>query len=161
MAAMSGSASSDIDAPLEVVWAIVQDVESAPAWQRGIGATDAVARDGEGRATSCETLTDLKFKVFRSRLSFTYSPPEHLSWVQEHGDLKSMHGSWQLADLGDGRTRATYTLEADPGALLSRFVKGALEEKLRAVLIDGRAAELKARAETAAAAVAPLPRREG
>jgi len=151
MAAMIGNVSVVIDAPLEIVWAIVQDVESAPAWQKGVDATDALARDDEGRATCCETLTDLRFKVFKSRLSFSYAPPDRLSWVQEHGDLKSLHGSWQLEDLGDGRTRATYALQADPGALLSRFLKGALEEKLRAVLIDGRAAELKARAEAAAA----------
>jgi len=150
MAAMSGSVSTDIDAPIATVWAIVQDVESAAAWQRGINATEAVARDDQGRATSCETLTDLKFKVFKSRLSFSYSPPDRLSWVQEQGDLKSLRGSWQLEDLGGGRTRATYELRADPGALLSRFLKGALEEKLRRVLIEGRPAELKARAEAAA-----------
>ncbi len=147
MAAMSGSASTDIDAPMETVWAIVQDVESAPAWQRGIDTTDALARDDEGRATRCETVTDAKVKVFKARVSFEYAPPARLSWVQEQGDLKSMQGSWQLKDLGAGRTRATYALQADPGALLSRFLKGALEEKMRAILIEGRPAELKARAE--------------
>ena len=149
MAAISGSASAEIDAPIDAVWALVQDVESAPAWQRGIDATDALARDGKGRATHCETLTDAKIKVFKARVSFDYAPPARLSWVQEQGDLKSMTGSWQLEDLGDGRTRATYSLQADPGALLSRFLKGALEEKMRAVLIEGRPAELKARAEAA------------
>jgi carbon monoxide dehydrogenase subunit G len=150
--AMSGTVSTDIDAPIETVWAIVQDVESAPVWQRGIDATDALRRDGEGRATCCETLTDLKFKVFKSRVSFSYFPPDRLSWEQEQGDLKSLQGSWQLEDLGGARTRATYALHADPGALLSRFLKGALEEKLRAVLIEGRPAELKARAEAKPAA---------
>ena len=111
--ALSGTASTDIDAPIETVWAIVQDVESAPAWQRGIGATDALARHHEGRATCCETLTDLNFKVFNGCLSFSYFPPEHLSWEQEQGDLKSLHGSWRLVDLGEGpparRTRWTLT----------------------------------------------------
>jgi carbon monoxide dehydrogenase subunit G len=150
MSAMTGSASTEIDAPIADVWALVQDVESAPAWQRGIDATDALARDDEGRATSCETVTDAKIKVFKARVSFDYSPPARLSWVQQQGDLKSMTGSWQLEDLGSGRTRATYSLQADPGALLSRFLKGALEQKMRAILIEGRPAELKARAEAAA-----------
>ena len=152
--ALSGTVTTDIDAPIETVWAIVQDVESAPAWQRGIDATDALTRDDEGRATCCETLTDLTFKHFKSRLSFSYFPPDRLTWEQQQGDLKSLHGSWQLEDLGGGRTRATYALHADPGALLARFLKGALEQKLRAVLIEGRAAELKARAEAASAAPA-------
>lgn len=147
MSALSGTASTEIDAPIEVVWAIVQDVESAPAWQRGIDSMQALERDGDGRARSCDTVTDMKVKQFHSRLAFAYEPPARLSWVQERGDLKSLTGSWLLEDLGDGRTRATYNLSADPGALLSRFVKGALEEKLRARLIDGRPAELKARAE--------------
>jgi carbon monoxide dehydrogenase subunit G len=147
MSAMSGSASTEIGAPIEAVWAIVQDVESAPAWQRGIDSMHALARDGDGRATRCETVTDAKIKVFTSRLAFEYEPHVRVSWVQEHGDLKSLAGSWQLEDLGAGRTRAAYTLEADPGALLTRFLKGALEQKMRAILIDGRPAELKARAE--------------
>lgn len=150
MGAMTGTASTEIDAPIEVVWAIVQDVESASAWQRGFNSIEAIERDGEGRATSCETVTDMKVKVFNARVRFEYDGPARLSWVQERGDLKSMTGSWELEDLGAGRTRVTYALHADPGVLLSRFIKGALEEKLRSRLIDGRPAELKARAERVA-----------
>ena len=150
MGAMSGSASTEIDAPIEAVWAIVQDVESAPAWQRGIDAMSAVERDDEGRPTLADSVTDLKVKPFASRLRFSYDAPTHLSWVQTQGDLKALTGSWRLQAVSDGRTRATYALDADPGALLSRFVKGALEEKLRAVLIEGRPAELRSRAEAAA-----------
>ena len=149
MGAMSGSASTDIDAPIEAVWAIVQDVESAPKWQRGIDATVVLTRDEDGRATCCDTVTNMKVKVFAGRVEFEFAAPARLSWVQQSGDLKAMHGSWQLEDLGDGRTRATYALHADPGVLLSRFIKGALEEKLRTLLIEGRPAELKARAEAA------------
>lgn len=145
---MKGSASTEIDAPIEAVWAIVQDVESAPAWQRAIDSMDPVERDGEGRLTLADSVTDLQVKPFGSRLSFAYDPPTRLSWVQERGDLKALTGSWRLEVLGPARTRATYALDADPGALLSRFVKGALEAKLRAVLIDGRPAELKSRAES-------------
>jgi carbon monoxide dehydrogenase subunit G len=149
MSALSGCASTEIDAPIAAVWAIVRDVESAPAWQRGFDSVTALARDGEGRATTCDTVTDMKVKRFGSRVSFAYDAPSRLDWTQERGDLKALTGSWQLDDLGGGRTRATYALDADPGVLLSRFVKGALEEKLRALLIDGRPAELKARAESA------------
>ncbi|MEJ7796956.1 MAG: SRPBCC family protein [Solirubrobacteraceae bacterium] len=150
MSAMSGSASIEIEAPIDAVWAIVQDVESAPHWQQGIDSMDALERDGEGRAICAETTTDAKVKVFKARLSFEYEPPVLVSWVQQRGDLKSMAGSWQLEDLGGGRTGAAYTLRADPGALLAQFLKGALEQKMRAILIDGRPAELKARAEGSA-----------
>jgi carbon monoxide dehydrogenase subunit G len=150
MGAMNGTASTEVDAPIDVVWAIVQDVESAAAWQRGFDSIEALERDGDGRATSCDTVTDMKVKVFKARVRFDYEPPSRLRWVQEHGDLKAMTGSWELEALGDDRTRVTYTLHADPGVLLSRFIKGALEEKLRSRMIDGRPAELKARAERTA-----------
>jgi carbon monoxide dehydrogenase subunit G len=152
MGAMSGTASTEIDAPIAAVWAVVQDVESAPAWQRGIDSMQALERDDEGRATSCDTVTDMKIKAFDARVSFAYEPPARLSWAQERGALESMTGSWELEDLGGDRTRATYALHADPGVLLSRFIKGALEEKLRSRMIDGRPAELKARAERGPAA---------
>ncbi len=35
MAHLGGSASEEIEAPLEQVWAIVEDVLSAPEWQGG------------------------------------------------------------------------------------------------------------------------------
>lgn len=147
MGSMSGSASTEIDAPIDAVWAIVREIETTPQWQRGVDSMEVLERDGEGRATRGETVTDAKIKVFTSRLTFAYEPPSRVSWVQDRGDLKSLAGSWRLEDLGDGRTRATYELRADPGALLSRFLKGGLEQKMRAILIEGRPKELKARAE--------------
>jgi carbon monoxide dehydrogenase subunit G len=147
MGAMSGSASAEIDAPVEAVWAIVQDIEAAPEWQRGLDAMEVLERDEQGRAVRCETTTDTKLKVFTARVRFTYASPRELHWTQERGDLRSMDGSWRLEDAGGGRTLATYTLDGDPGALMARFLKGALEEKLRGILIEGRPGELKARVE--------------
>jgi carbon monoxide dehydrogenase subunit G len=145
--AMSGSASTEIDAPLEAVWTVVADVEAAPQWQKGLDAITVLERDADGRAVQCEMTTDAKLKVFTSRVRFSYASPSGLTWTQERGDLRSMNGSWELEDAGDGRTRATYTLDGDPGVLMGRFLKGALEEKLRAILIEGRPAELKTRVE--------------
>jgi uncharacterized membrane protein len=147
MGAMSGSASAEIDAPVEAVWAVVQDIEAAPEWQRGLDAMTVLERDEEGRAVQCETTTDTKLKVFTARVRFTYASPVELHWKQERGDLRSMAGSWHLEDAGGGRTRATYTLEGDPGALMGRFLKGRLEEKVREILIEGRPGELKTRVE--------------
>ncbi len=145
--AMSGSASTEIEAPLDAVWAVVADVATAPEWQKGLDTITVLERDEQGRAVRCETTTDAKLKVFIARVRFAYTSPRELTWIQERGDLRSMEGSWQLEDAGDGRTRATYTLDGDPGVLMGRFLKGALEEKIRAILIDGRPGELKARVE--------------
>jgi len=145
--AMSGSASTEIEAPLGAVWAVVSDVATACEWQKGLDTVTVLERDEQGRAIACETTTDAKLKVFTARVRFAYDSPSALTWTQEAGDLRSMHGSWRLEAAGEDRTLATYTLDGDPGVLMGRFLKGALEEKIRAILIEGRPAELKARVE--------------
>jgi carbon monoxide dehydrogenase subunit G len=144
---MSGSASTEIDAPLNAVWAVVEDVAAAAEWQKGLDTITVLERDDQGRAVQCETTTDARLKVFTARVRFVYASPSELTWTQERGDLRSMEGSWQLEETGDGRTRATYTLDGDPGVLMGRFLKGALEARIRDILIEGRPAELKARVE--------------
>ena len=49
-----------------------------------------------------------------------------------------MHGWWRLEDLGDGRTRATYGLEVDPGRMLGMLLRGPVEGKVRDYLVGGR-----------------------
>ena len=73
-------------------------------------------RDGDRRPVLVETESDAKVKTVRAVLRFSYEPPTGIRWVQEKGDTKSLHGWWSFEDLGDGRTRATYGLDADPGS---------------------------------------------
>lgn len=51
MAHMGGSASETIDAPLDEVWAVVEDVLSAPDWQGGLVSMSALEHDDQARAT--------------------------------------------------------------------------------------------------------------
>ena len=147
MAHMGGSASEEIDAPLDEVWAVVEDVISAPEWQGGLDKMTALERDGDGRATLVETENDIKVRTVKTRVRFDYEPPTRLSWEQEKGDLKSVEGSWELEDLGDGRTRATYKLDGDPGRVLGMLIRGPVEDRIRAMLVNARPGELKARVE--------------
>src|SRR5947209_19409888 len=137
--AVSGSSTEEIAAPLDQVWAVIEDVESAPQWQGGLKAMRALERDAEGRAMLCESETDAKVRAVRSTVRFSYSPPQRLSWTQEKGELKSVNGSWQLEDLGDGRTRATYAIEADLGRMLGMVIRGPLVDLLRQILAGARA----------------------
>lgn len=147
MGNLGGTASTEIDAPLEEVWAIVEDTLDAPNWQGGLESMDALETDDEGRPTLVETVSDAGVKKVTNRVRFDYSgAPNRLSWRQEKGDLKSLEGAWILEDLG-GRTKATYELEGDPGRVLGMLIRGPVEDKLRDVLVNGRPAELKARIE--------------
>jgi carbon monoxide dehydrogenase subunit G len=147
MARMGGSASEEIDAPLDEVWAVVEDVLAAPEWQGGLVAIRALEHDAENRPTLVETENDIKVRTVKTQVRFGYEAPTRLSWVQEKGDLKSVEGSWTLEDLGGGRTRATYTLDSDPGRMLGMLIRGPVEAAVRAMLVNARPGELKSRVE--------------
>ena len=148
MAHMGGTASAEIDAPLDLVWGVVEDVLTAPDWQGGLEAITALEHDDEGRPTLVESVSDIKIRQVKTQVRFSYEPPTRLSWVQEKGDLKSVEGSWVLEDLGDRRTRATYSLDGDPGRMLGMLIRGPVEAAARAVLVNARPGELKARVES-------------
>ena len=147
MANLGGSASVEIDAPLEQVWAVVEDVMTAPEWQGGLDGMSALERDAEDRPTLVETENDIKVKRIKAHVRFDYEGPTRLSWTQEKGDMKSVEGSWELEDLGNGRTNATYNLDADPGRVLGLVIRGPVEAATRAIFVNGRPGELKRRVE--------------
>ena len=147
MGNINGTASEVIDAPLDRVWAVVEDTASAPQWQDGMDRMDVIERDAQGRPELVETQTDAHVRTVKSRVRFTYESPTRLSWEQVKGDLKHVVGSWDLEDLGEGRTRATYTLEGDPGRMLGMLVRGPVEGQIRKLLVEARPGELKARME--------------
>lgn len=146
MGFMGGEASTEIDAPINEVWAVVEDVAAAPDWQSGLDGMDPIDRDGEGRVVTANSTTDAKVRKVTTRVRFEYDPPRRLRWHQEKGDLKSLEGAWELEDLG-GRTRATYRLKGDPGRMLGMLVRGPVEDRLRDILVNGRPGELRARVE--------------
>lgn len=151
MANLTGSSTADIDAPIDRVWAVVEDVEAAPQWQGGLKSMTALERDRETRPVLCESASDAKVRTIKSTVRFAYAGPTRLSWSQERGELKSVEGSWSLEDLGEGRTRATYSLEVDLGRMLGMVIRGPLVDALRDMLVKARAGELKRYLEEASA----------
>jgi len=143
MAMLTGSSTAEVDAPLEQVWALVEDVQRAPDWQGGLKGMHVLERDGEGHAIVCQTESDAKVRTIKSTVRFTYDGPTTLTWSQEKGELKSVDGRWELEDLGGNRTRATYSLEVDLGRVLSLVIRGPLVDLVRGMLVSARAGELK------------------
>ena len=147
MGRLGGEASAEIDAPIEDVWAVVEDVATAPEWQGGLVSLTALERDAEDRPTLVESESDIKVRTVKTLVRFSYDGPEKLSWVQEKGDLKSVEGAWILEDLGDGRTKVTYTLDSDPGRMIGMLIRGPVESAIRSMLVNARPGELKERVE--------------
>jgi uncharacterized membrane protein len=148
MGVIKGDRSVEIEAPIERCYEIAADVENATDWQGSLKDAEVLERDAERRPLLVETESDAKVKTVRAVLRFSYEPPTAIRWVQEKGDSKSLTGSWAFEDLGGGRTRATYALEADPGRMLGMLLRGPAEGRVRDFLLGDAAEGLKQRAES-------------
>jgi ribosome-associated toxin RatA of RatAB toxin-antitoxin module len=149
MAKLSDSASTEIEAPIDAVWAIVQDVAAWPEWQATLGALDILETDADGRATTCAVEFDAKVTKIKMKLECSYAAPTRMTFQRVSGDLSDLSGSWTLEDLGGDRTNATYQLDVNPGGVLNFLLNAERIGKLRELLVDVRPGELKARAEGA------------
>jgi uncharacterized protein YndB with AHSA1/START domain len=141
MTLLTGSSSAEIDAPIDRCWAVVEDVAAAPEWQNSLESVTVVERDGAGRAVVCDIVNDAKFTKVRVRVRMSYDPPHRLTFTRvESDDIDRLDASWELAEVGPDRTRATYTLAVDPGpvGMLAR----PLERALRPIVVGRRAEEL-------------------
>jgi ribosome-associated toxin RatA of RatAB toxin-antitoxin module len=142
MGTIAGSASTEIEAPIEAVFAVAADVEGSPRWQPEIKVAECVERDG-GEQALVHMETDAKVRTLGAEMRFSYEQPALISWTQEDGDLKSVDGAWELEDLGDGRTAVTYRLEVDLGRVLGMVIRGPVVGVLRGQLIDSMPEKLK------------------
>jgi ribosome-associated toxin RatA of RatAB toxin-antitoxin module len=144
MGSISGSATTEVEAPIEAVYAIAADGEGSTRWQREIQVAECVERDAEGNQLRVRIETETAVKRINSTLRYGYESPTRISWVQEDGDMKSVEGSWELEDLGGGRTRVTYNLEVDPGRILGMAMRGPVVGVLRGKMVDSMPGKLKA-----------------
>ena len=148
MGTIKGDRSVEIDAPIERVYEIAADIANAADWQGSLKDVEVLERDAEKRALLVETESDAKVKTVKARLRFSYDEPTGITWVQEKGDTKALRGWWDFEDLGEGRTRATYGLEVDPGRMLGMLLRGPVEGQVRNFLLGGAAEGLKKKAES-------------
>lgn len=144
MGTIDGSASTEIEAPIEEVFAVAADVEGSPRWQPEIKLAECLERNADGHQVLVRTETDAKVRRLGSTLRFGYDDPVAISWEQEQGDLKAVAGSWEFEDLGDGRTRATYSMSVDLGRVLGMVIRGPLVGVLRGQLVQSMPGKLKA-----------------
>ncbi|MGV1047062.1 MAG: SRPBCC family protein [Solirubrobacterales bacterium] len=144
MGKIGGSASTEIAASIEAVYAVAADGEGAPRWQREIQVAECIERDADGSQRLVRMETETSVKRLVSVLRYSYEPPGRVAWVQEEGDLKSVAGSWELERAGAGLTRVTYSLEADLGRILGLAIRGPVVGVLRNRMVETMPEKLKA-----------------
>lgn len=144
MGKISGSAEIEIEAPIAAVFAAAADAEGTTGWQSDIEVAECLERDAEGRQLVVRMESETAIKRIDSTLRYSYAEPTRIAWAQDEGDLKAVAGSWELEDLGGGRTHVTYTLEVDPGRILGMAMRGPVVGVLRGKMVDSMPGKLKA-----------------
>ena len=147
MGRITGDRTVEIDAPIERVFEIAADIDNAPEWQGSLKDVEVLERYPDKRAEVVETESDAKVKNVKSTLRFSYDEPTGITWDQEKGETKSLHGWWTFEDLGEGRTRASYGLDVDPGRMLGMLLRGPIRDQVKNFLLGGAAEGLKKHAE--------------
>jgi uncharacterized membrane protein len=149
MGMLEASRTVEIEAPPERCYEIAADLESTPDWQESMVSIEVLERDGEGRPELVEIVSDAKVRKVKNRMRFAYQPTDGITWEQEKGELKSLRGSWSFEPVGEGKTRAVYALEADPGRMLGMLLRGPVEGKVKEFLTKDSTEGLKRAAESA------------
>lgn len=141
--AFDGESWADIDAPIDVVFAIVADLELVPRWQPDVKVSKCLERDEDGRAVLVHTELETVIRRTEARLRVSYDDPTQVSWVMEKGDAAAFEGSWTLTDLGRGRTRAQYTVMIDFGRRMGMLVRGPAGKALQGAAVSSMPDKLK------------------
>lgn len=134
-----------INAPREKVYEVIADVEKYPQFLpevKSIKLSNRTATTVDAHYVA-EIVKTIKYTV---RLK--EEKPTRVSWTFVDGEfMKDNRGSWDLEDLGNGTTKATYNIEVALGALVPKTIVNALVDTSLPKLLEN----FKRRAEAHAA----------
>ncbi|MCY4643773.1 MAG: SRPBCC family protein [Bacteriovoracales bacterium] len=112
--------------PVEKFYKVVTNYESYPDFMDGVSGVRVIQQNDN------EALVEYSLNIvkeFTYRLKHLENAPHKLSWTLDSGDLlKKNDGSWEFEDLGDGRTRVTYSINIEfklmvPKMVINKIVK--------------------------------------
>ena len=135
-----------VQAPPDVVMAVITDVEAYPDWQDEMKAAEVLERDEQGRPLRARLTVDAKVIKTTYTLAYDYDDTS-MSWELLEGDqLEELSGAYRLADAGDGTTDVTYELTVTPKFRLPGLVRRQAAKRI----VDGALAGMKRRVESEA-----------
>lgn len=149
---MDGQSSTEIEAPIDVVFAIVADLELVPKWQPDVKVSECLERDEDGRGTLVYTELETVIRRTEATLRVSYEDPTKVSWVMEKGDVPAFEGSWTLTELPNNRTLAEYAVTIDFGRKLGMLVRGPAGKALKGAAVSSMPDKLKRYVEASAPA---------
>jgi len=136
----------DIEAPPEVVWAVIRDCSLARKMAPNVQSCRVLERARDDSWDVREMVVNPPFvpkvrSVFRSE----YEPVRRITFRCTGGDVKLCEGEWRLTRLVNGGTRVTYTNRATspypiPAVLTREAMKGDMTRALKALRRESVAA---------------------
>jgi coenzyme Q-binding protein COQ10 len=138
----SATRSIVINAPREKVFEVVSGYEKYPEF---LPKAKKVIVTRKGDSADVKYEVDV-IKTITYTLRMKEERPNKVSWTFVNGEfMKDNRGSWVLEDAGEGKTRATYTVDISLGALVPRSIEKALAETELPSMLEA----FKKRAESA------------
>ncbi|MFN0062635.1 MAG: type II toxin-antitoxin system RatA family toxin [Myxococcaceae bacterium] len=132
-----------IAAPLERVFDVITSYERYPEFFPEVKKLTLSGR--QGAQVNVHYEVDLMAKV-KYTLRMNEERPHRVRWSFVEGQfLKDNKGSWELKDLGGGKTEATYAIEVALGPLVPKAVVNALVDSALPKMLES----VKRHAETA------------
>jgi ribosome-associated toxin RatA of RatAB toxin-antitoxin module len=129
-----GASSVEIAAPATACFEWVCDTPRTPEWQRAIKAVEILERDDAGRTSLVRARVDAIIAQVELELRLSYEEPRTLHMYRVRGDLRDLTATWRFEELGDGRTRAAFETEFDPGRVMSALARGPIVGRLERLL---------------------------
>lgn len=140
--------SIEIDAPVEVVHAVLLAFEDYPSWAKDLKEVEVLERDQEGRGARVRFRAGAMGRSVTYTLGYDHSgAPATLPWVLEEGDIvRRLDGAYTLESIGDlpGTTRVTWTLDVELLVPIPGFVK----RRAESLILRAALPELKAKIES-------------
>lgn len=131
-----------VNVSLEKFFKVISDYGKYPEFIPDIKALTVGKREGNSVEVTYEV--DV-IKRIKYTLKHTEKSPSELTWSLVKGEMmKDNQGSWKLEADGEGKTRATYTIDLKLGALVPSSVEKALAEARLPQMLE----QFKKRAET-------------
>lgn len=146
--AISSSASTEVNAPIDTVYRVVADAVNGRLWQPEIRHSSVLETGPGGEQVAVRSTIDLKIRTVEMVLRMTYQEPTTIAWTQEKGPMKSLVGRWELTPVDEDRTQATVHMTLDLGRALGLVIRGPLVDVLRERLVDSLPTKLKSYVES-------------
>ncbi len=123
-----------IDAPIEKVFETITTYEQYPQFLSEVKELKTSNRSGNQ--------VDVHYKVevmktIKYTLRMKEEAPSRVTWSLVDGEfMKGNQGSWELSPEGEGKTKATYSIEMKLGALVPQSIVKALVETSLPKMLD-------------------------